>query len=533
MTVSYLDFTEERLELGYDYGCVGGPSFSTEIVSTGASVEQRNARTWQPKGRWQLGSRTLLDSDYDSIKEVEYLRQFHAARKGSKQGFRFKDWSDYRATDVQIGITDGSTKQFQLVKVYSVGSEYHVRPILKPVAGTVEVYIDGGKITIFSVDSETGIVTLNSTFSSGRTITADFEFDVPVRFEADKIEWTLSAIQLQNGDTLHQLGSVFVREMRLPVNAPYSHFVPIPQVISQPLNLGVILNTTETITFDTRSESLVSGYSSDSSNDSFRKVIKLPTFRFNQQQLDTILNYFWVAKGRLSKFEILLNDTSASVRFNSDSLSIKFVASEGIDSLYDVSLEFMYQGILAQTQGRVIVLDLTGLDFVDRSQFSHPVTNNGVVLDASNNSYQFDGSSDLQIPDNETWHFDNYDFSISFDLLVTPNSFVTPLIAQTDNGRSRTDRTFAIYLRRGRDLYFESTNGIFATALPDLNYRTTFQNIKIEKTNNFLYFYYNNILLRDHLFAQPIPDKNLDLSIGKYGAYNLIGNLKNIKITKF
>lgn len=347
MPASYIDFTEERLLIGIDYGVVGGAEFKTEILSEGSGREQRNALWWQPLGRWQLGERSLLDSDYDSIAEVQYLRDFHSARKGSLQGFRFKDWSDYRGTFVQIGIGDGSNKQFQLVKVYRAGNHSFIRPILKPVADTTSIYLDGSPITIFTVDTSRGIVELDVPPAEGRVITADFEFDIPVQFEADKIEWILDAIQLQDGSTLHKLGSVMVKEMRINLDTQEYNFDPIPQTIEQPLDLGVILDTSETITFDTRVESTVSGYSSRQSYGNQKVVFKLPTFRFNQQQLNTILDYFWVAKGRLVTFPLVLNNRTETVRFNSDSLSIKFIATDTLrDSLYEVSLEFLTPNLL-------------------------------------------------------------------------------------------------------------------------------------------------------------------------------------------
>ena len=61
-------------------------------------------------------------------------------------GFRWKDWSDYKsclpsqalaATDQVLGVGDGSRTAFQLVKAYASGAQTYVRPIVKPVAGTV------------------------------------------------------------------------------------------------------------------------------------------------------------------------------------------------------------------------------------------------------------------------------------------------------------------------------------------------------------------------------------------------------------
>ncbi len=126
--LDYLEFAEQKLELGYDYGAVGGMRFKTTIIKKGDKQEQRNVDWWLPLGRWQLGERTLLESDVEGINEVIELRDFHADRKGSKQGFRFKDWSDYKAIYQPIGTADGQINQWQLKKIYFAGTYSTFRP---------------------------------------------------------------------------------------------------------------------------------------------------------------------------------------------------------------------------------------------------------------------------------------------------------------------------------------------------------------------------------------------------------------------
>ena len=131
--LDYLNFAEERLELGIDYGAVGGMRFNTTQIETSDGSQQRNANWWLPLGRWQLGERTLLESQKDKLEEVTYLKEFHAARKGSLEGFRFKDWSDYQIIAQIVGIGDGVETEWQLKKTYYAGSASCARPITKPV----------------------------------------------------------------------------------------------------------------------------------------------------------------------------------------------------------------------------------------------------------------------------------------------------------------------------------------------------------------------------------------------------------------
>jgi uncharacterized protein (TIGR02217 family) len=81
-----------------------------------------------------------------------------------------------------LGTGDDTQTQFQLVKHYPSGSVVEVRTITKPVAGTVRVYLDDvEQASVWSVDTTTGLVTFSAAPALGVEVTADFEFDVPVR----------------------------------------------------------------------------------------------------------------------------------------------------------------------------------------------------------------------------------------------------------------------------------------------------------------------------------------------------------------
>jgi len=85
-----------------------------------------------------------------------------------------------------IGTGDGAETRFQLVKAYGD----HGRRILKPVAGSVLVAVEG-VATEFSVDETTGVVTLDAAPASGVAVTAGYRFDCPVRFDTDRLDVTL------------------------------------------------------------------------------------------------------------------------------------------------------------------------------------------------------------------------------------------------------------------------------------------------------------------------------------------------------
>jgi uncharacterized protein (TIGR02217 family) len=184
-------FHEVRFPDNIAYGATGGPEFATTVVVTGAGREQRNVDWAEARGRWDVGS-GLKDQA-----QLEELIAFFRARKGKAYGFRFKDWTDYKASGQPIGTGDGAIKTFQLVKRYPSGSVIEVRTITKPVAGTVHVYKDGvEQLSGWSVDVTTGVVTITTAPAAGVAITADFELDVPVRFDTDHMAVTIESFHL-------------------------------------------------------------------------------------------------------------------------------------------------------------------------------------------------------------------------------------------------------------------------------------------------------------------------------------------------
>ena len=131
---------------------------------------------------------------------------FFEARNGRLHGFRFKDWSDYKSCapsqapaplDQPIGTGNGSVTSFALMKRYSSGDQTWNRAIIKPVADSVRLALNGVEQTSgWSVNATTGVVTFGTAPAAGVSITAGFEFDVPVRFDSDTLDVTLDIERL-------------------------------------------------------------------------------------------------------------------------------------------------------------------------------------------------------------------------------------------------------------------------------------------------------------------------------------------------
>ena len=92
-----------------------------------------------------------------------------------------------------IGTGDGSTLAFQLVKAYGSAFNPWTRAIRKPVDSSVLVAVNGIVQTpglAYIADTTTGFIVFQPGHipASGAVLTAGFEFDVPVRFDTDKLE---------------------------------------------------------------------------------------------------------------------------------------------------------------------------------------------------------------------------------------------------------------------------------------------------------------------------------------------------------
>jgi uncharacterized protein (TIGR02217 family) len=184
-------FHEVRFPDNIAYGATGGPEFATTVVVTGAGHEQRNVNWAEARGRWDVGS------GLKNQQQLDELIAFFRARKGKAYGFRFKDWTDYKATGQLLGTGDGVQTQFQLVKRYPSGGVIEVRTVSKPVAGSVRIYKGGvEQLSGWSVDATAGIVTFGTAPALGVEVTADFEFDVPVRFDTDHMAVTIETFRL-------------------------------------------------------------------------------------------------------------------------------------------------------------------------------------------------------------------------------------------------------------------------------------------------------------------------------------------------
>ena len=197
-------FHEVRFPANLSFGSIGGPERRTEIVALTNGFEERNSPWAHSRRRYDAGM------GLRSLDDMSLLLAFFEARGGQLHGFRWKDWADYKSgapsaapsfEDQLIGEGDGIRTEFLLCKSYDSGGISYARPITKPIQNSVRIGVGGIERvpTIdFTIKHDTGLCTFTQPPEIGALITAGFEFDVPVRFDTDRI--AVSVASFRAGD---------------------------------------------------------------------------------------------------------------------------------------------------------------------------------------------------------------------------------------------------------------------------------------------------------------------------------------------
>jgi uncharacterized protein (TIGR02217 family) len=191
-------FIEDRLLDWVAYGFRGGPRYAVTKVTLRSLRTRRNAETSQPLYRFV--------APYDRIKPEhhnEVISAFHVCL-ASTHGFRLRDRADYQLDDVEIGTATGITDEtMQIVKPYTFGGITRTRDITKPVDSVVFSLANGyttdsPALTVtaddvalaFTCNYSTGMLTF--TANEGEIIRVSGEFDVPVFFDQEELDFQLS-----------------------------------------------------------------------------------------------------------------------------------------------------------------------------------------------------------------------------------------------------------------------------------------------------------------------------------------------------
>jgi uncharacterized protein (TIGR02217 family) len=207
-----MSFFEQRFDERLSYGARGGPVWSTNRVVTQSGRRFVNQNWRYPLHRYDVSHAVKSADDFDVVRAMFY----NVA--GAFDGFRFKDWSDYKLTRSNSEISDsiGSPSEWQIYRLYTVGARTFRRPIFKPCASPAMIVWRTRSGTLSqataTVNTATGKVSITG-HQAGDTYAAQGEFDVPVAFADDAMQ---SEIVDQDADgMLLRWSSITLEEIRI------------------------------------------------------------------------------------------------------------------------------------------------------------------------------------------------------------------------------------------------------------------------------------------------------------------------------
>jgi uncharacterized protein (TIGR02217 family) len=204
-----MTFLEARLSPKITAGSEGGPTQPQRSkIYTGRRLKQ-NFTALMPIHRYEVSHGVRTHADYQTVLDLFYVVMFTPY-----EGFRFKDWGDYQLTQANSRLTLISGSNYQINRVHTFGAVEFLRPIYKPVDGTIVVKRDrSGTISTATatVTASTGVAAISG-HVSGDTYTCEGEFDVPVTFTSD--EW-LASWEVHTHNLHHISGTIPLEEIVL------------------------------------------------------------------------------------------------------------------------------------------------------------------------------------------------------------------------------------------------------------------------------------------------------------------------------
>lgn len=183
-------FHDILFPLGIGREAAVSAEFSTNVVTLMSGHERRNSDWADARMAYNVAPGVRSEA------ELVELLQFFRARRGAAIGFRFSDPFDNSSnedngepgnSDQILGEGDGIRTTFQLVKRYGIGDDTQERTITRPRPDTIRIAVNGIETTAWNLAAG-GKILFETPPSIGAVVSAGFRFDVPVRFDQDRID---------------------------------------------------------------------------------------------------------------------------------------------------------------------------------------------------------------------------------------------------------------------------------------------------------------------------------------------------------
>lgn len=165
--------------------------WSTDISTTKSGLETATGNWAFPRYDFRLPFEFLRA---DATQELQAIEDLFAQMGGRRDNFLYDDKTCNTVIGQQLGVGDGSNKQFQALRQIKSGG--FVMPVYDLKAGSLKVYVNGVQATTgWTVDGN-GLITFATAPANGAAITANFGFYFRVRFTEDSAELEYFLYQL-------------------------------------------------------------------------------------------------------------------------------------------------------------------------------------------------------------------------------------------------------------------------------------------------------------------------------------------------
>ncbi len=201
-------FFEELFPPRISRDAEGGPRFINSKAYSASGQRITNREATYPLHEYTIAHPPRKQEDFEA------LRAFFYVVGGDADAFRFKDWSDFQATDANTTLTAvaGVANTWQLCRTYVFCSRMFVRPISKPAKGCKVQRMRAGVPSMLAVVPD---------ISTGRVVIVDHQagdsyrwmgtFHVPVAFKDPSAVWKV----LGGNKLITEWSGIELEEIRL------------------------------------------------------------------------------------------------------------------------------------------------------------------------------------------------------------------------------------------------------------------------------------------------------------------------------
>ena len=181
-------FKNIKLPINIASKAISGPCFQSSVVETSAGKDFIQSGWLFPKIKYELRPSQLLQSDMDE------LIAFFRIMQGKVHSFRMLDISDYSSKNQILGVVQNQQKKFDFIKTYKLENEISTRKINLANMNSVEIFLNNKKLEDGKFNATNSYVEILIPINSGDIVSANFTFDVKVRFDNNTIKFSKQGV---------------------------------------------------------------------------------------------------------------------------------------------------------------------------------------------------------------------------------------------------------------------------------------------------------------------------------------------------